>query len=754
MTFFKLATVIVAFGCVLMDPYGAAAQTVRYDLMASDSGSLDDADLAGLASRLLNSPPDGVTRPPADRAALLLAARASDNPAQAYRAIGCVPDADPMSSRTCFLTAWAQSQSGDVPLADRLGALLAPLDPVAKERLLGWLRVRERADGAMLDRLLGQYAGAEIIGDEDAMQIVETALVLRAYQRAGATIDALVAQERTRSYQIDEDIVIHTPQGATLSATLVLPRTAGEPLPTAMWFTIYSDLARNREIAAMAAAHGYAGLVVNARGKLQSTDEIRPYEVEVDDTVAAIEWASQQGWSDGRVGMYGGSYTGFAAWAATKRLPEALKTIVPYVAAVPGQGLPMENNVFLNANYGWAFYVANNRTLDRETYNDPDRWSSLNENWYRSGRPYKDIDAIDGTPNPWLQRWLQHPSYDEYWQAMVPYSDDFAHIDIPVLSITGYYDDGQISAVRYFKEHYRHRPDAEHFLLIGPYDHFGAQQSFKPTQIRGYAIDPVAQFDTSEITFAWFDHVFRGKPRPAILKDRVNFEVMGANVWRHAPSLTAMSKTTQRFFLTNAVSNGHYLLSERPPEEAGTISQSVDFADRTTSDAGYYPYPILNQDPDLASGTVFASEPLAQAVEVSGGFSGELHVRTNKRDFDFLVALYELRADGSTLPLSYYMGRASYARDITTRRLLEPGAVSVIPFERTRLVSREVQSGSRLLVVVDVIKNSFHEINYGTGGTVSEESIGDSSVPLTIDWLTDSFIEVPITRISETSIGQ
>ena len=321
MTTLKLATTIAAFGCILVAPNSAAAQTLPYDLIATNGGSLGDADLAGFASRLLVSFPDDATRPPADRAALVLAAQAGDEAAQAYRAIGCHPDADPASSRTCFLKAWAQSQSGDVPLADRLGALLAPLDPVAKERLLGWLRVRERADGAMLDRLLGQYAGAEIIGDEDAMRIVETALVLRAYQRAGATIDSLVAQERARRYRIDEDIVIHTPQGATLSATLVLPRTAGEPLPTAMWFTIYSDPARNREIAAMAAAHGYAGLVVNARGKLQSTDEIRPYEVEVDDTVAAIEWASQQRWSDGRVGMYGGSYTGFAAWAATKRLP-------------------------------------------------------------------------------------------------------------------------------------------------------------------------------------------------------------------------------------------------------------------------------------------------------------------------------------------------------------------------------------------------------------------------------------------------
>jgi putative CocE/NonD family hydrolase len=337
---------------------------------------------------------------------------------------------------------------------------------------------------------------------------------------------------------------------------------------------------------------------------------------------------------------------------------------------------------------------------------------------------------------------------------MVPYGDDFADIDIPVLSITGYYDDGQISAVRYFKEHYRHRTDAEHYLLIGPYDHFGSQQSFKPTELRGYPIDPVAQFDTSEITFAWFDHVFRGEPRPAILKDRVNFEVMGANVWRHAPSVTAMSEMTQRFFLNDIVLDGRYVLSKQPAKAIGAISQKVNFADRTANSAGYYPFPILNTEPDLSAGLVFASEPLAQAVEVSGGFSGELHVRTNKRDFDFMVALYELRADGSTFALSYYVGRASYADDITTRRLLDPGVANIISFDRTRLVSRQVAAGSQLLLVVDVIKNNFHEINYGTGGTVSEESIADASVPLMVDWLTASSIRVPMTHIPEVSTAQ
>ena len=122
---------------------------------------------------------------------------------------------------------------------------------------------------------------------------------------------------------------------------------------------------------------------------------------------------------------------------------------------------------------------------------------------------------------------------------MVPYGDDFARIRIPVLSITGYYDDGQISALQYFREHTRHLPDADHRLLIGPYDHFGTQANVKAMELRGFSVDPIAQFDTDAITFQWFDHVLNGAPLQPLLADRVNYQLMGANRWEHAPSLQA-----------------------------------------------------------------------------------------------------------------------------------------------------------------------------------------------------------------------
>jgi hypothetical protein len=45
------------------------------------------------------------------------------------------------------------------------------------------------------------------------------------------------------------------------------------------------------------------------------------------------------------------------------------------------------------------------------------------------------------------------------------------------------------------------------------------------------------------------------------------------------------------------------------------------------------------------------------------------------------------------------------------------------------LVSRKLSKGSRLLVVVDVNKGPWAQVNYGTGKDVSDESIADAKEP-------------------------
>jgi hypothetical protein len=515
-------------------------------------------------------------------------------------------------------------------------------------------------------------------------------------------------------------------------------------MPALLEFTIYTDPGRHEAEAREYAARGYAGIIANVRGKGRSTGAIVPYEHDAVDTHAVLDWIVKQPWSDGRVGMLGGSYSGFTAWAATKRRHPALKAIAVSAAAIPGQGLPMYNNVFLSANYAWAFYVTNNKTLDEALYADRERWSRHPRNWFQSGRPYRELDAVDGTPNPWLQRWLQHPAYDKYWQAMVPYEGEFARIDIPVLSITGYYDDAQISALQFFKQHVARARQAEHHLVIGPYDHFGTHARQKPAELRGYTLDPVAQIDSQELKLAFLDHVLLGKPRPALLKDRVNYQVMGANQWRHMASLGAMHGIRMRLYFSGQKDEGLYSLPNRAPPADSRVVHEVDLADRVRFHNFHaYPGQIVQGPLQYITESRFVTAPFEAPTTLMGSFTGELTFITNKKDIDLGVTVYEAMPDGKLFHLGYALHRASYADNPAKRRLLDPGKLQKLAFETT-MVSRQMLAGSRLLALVDINKHPMAQVNYGTGKDVSDESVQDAGAPLRIEILSGSFFEVPI----------
>jgi predicted acyl esterase len=229
------------------------------------------------------------------------------------------------------------------------------------------------------------------------------------------------------------------------------------------------------------------------------------------------------------------------------------------------------------------------------------------------------------------------------------------------------------------------------------------------------------------------------------LADRVNHQIMGTNRWFSAPSLEALNSATQRFHLSAASGPGPHALAAEP-NAAGTPARlEVDLADREIwRNAHYYPHPILTDDPVDWTGSSFVSAPLTEPMVLSGQFSGALRVQINKRDVDIGVTLYELRADGSYIHLCYYLGRASYAGDMSRRRLLTPGEATTLPIERTRMVSRLLEEGSRIVAVLDVNVNPFAQINYGTGGDVSEESIEDAGPPLTLEWLPGSYLDIPL----------
>jgi hypothetical protein len=129
--------------------------------------------------------------------------------------------------------------------------------------------------------------------------------------------------------------------------------------------------------------------------------------------------------------------------------------------------------------------------------------------------------------------------------------------------------------------------------------------------------------------------------------------------------------------------------------------------------------------------------------QTSRRFSARLSFPAARRPF---ATLYELTPNGEYLQLSYYWARASYVGDRSHRRLLTPNKLQQLAFGSGRLTSREFRPGSRLVVVLGVIKQTGEQINYGTGKDVSDETIADGKKALQIKWYGDSFIDIPVRR--------
>jgi putative CocE/NonD family hydrolase len=607
-----------------------------------------------------------------------------------------------------------------------------------------WLQASPQEAQDNFQSLLARQRPIDTINEEDAVKLVWAYLAYEAYRAFSPLVASLEVKEDGRRYLTDDEVLIRVPWRPTLHVRVIRPKSAAGPLAALLELSI--DPSRN--FAKEYAAHGYVG--VAAYMERSRAIPFVPYQHDGEEARAIIRWIAKQPWSDGRVAMVGEGYSGFTAWAAAARPPAPLKAIATSAPIAPGVDRPMVGGIFENSAYRWSLQVTNtNPSLDAG-FADDGVWRALDEKWYRSGRPYRDLGRIFGRPNPIFIRWLNHPSYDRFWQTMVPFREQFAHLDIPILTTTGYFDDSEPAALYYFSQHQRYNPHADHTLLIGPYDDNVIQHgSLTSPLLRDYSTDSVARVDLRELRYQWLDHVLKGAALPPQLSGRINYEVMGANEWQHAPSFAALAAGSQRYYLDAAGSGGSHRLSRRKNPKLAAIAQMIRFKDR--SDAGWLPpSDLITKSLVTHNAVLYQSDPLPKATRMSGLITGHLDFVVNKMDMDLGVAMYELRSSGEYLRLFNPADelRLSYAADRVHRHLLKAGERQQVTFTSERMTSRQLEQGSRLVMVLRISKRPDREINYGTGGDVSDESMADGKVPLKIRWFNDSYIEVPVQPIA------
>ena len=178
----------------------------------------------------------------------------------------------------------------------------------------------------------------------------------------------------------------------------------------------------------VSAQNGFATVIQDVRGRFTSHGDFYPLINEIDDGYDSIEWISNQVWSDGKVGMYGGSYVGATQWLAAISGHPSLSAIAPSVTASNyHDGWTWQGGAFsLGFNLSWAIGALtldnfeNIKRNSKNTFNDQtienlihakDNLSELFEYL-----PMKNLPDLKDGLAEYYYDWLAHPEYDEFWK--------------------------------------------------------------------------------------------------------------------------------------------------------------------------------------------------------------------------------------------------------------------------------------------------------------------------------------------------
>ena len=193
---------------------------------------------------------------------------------------------------------------------------------------------------------------------------------------------------------------------------------------------------------------------------------------------------------------------------------------------------------------------------------------------------------------------------------------------------------------------------------------------------------------------------------------------------------TSHARQSLRLYLSPIRVDSGYRLTPNGYSGATHVQQTVDFADRRDTARVAPVVGVLTRAIDTWNGVQFVSPQLAGPFQLSGFFSGHLDFITNKPTFDVEIALYELTATGDYVLVSNYS--TQHSPHDSQRTPLQTGIRQHLDYQTSRLPAREIHNGSRLVVLVTILRQT--------------DMSDDLSEPLKISWYGDSYIELHVGR--------
>lgn len=552
--------------------------------------------------------------------------------------------------------------------------------------------------------------------------------------------------------------------GVTLRANLYRPCDSGGPWPVIVSMTPYGADSLH-DIAMRFALHDYAFLAVDVRGRGNSSGRFRPNLQEIGDGPEVVAWATAQPFCDGTAGMYGGSYCGHAQWVTAAAGLPRLKTIVPIASPCFGVDIWGRGNIVLAYALRWLALVEG-RAAHHGIFADERYWARCYHALLKSGLPFRALGQLAGLSSDFFQEWLSHPCVDDYWDSYNPSAEGYANVDMPVLTITGIYDGDQLGALAHYRRHLAAAsPEARgsHYLVIGPWDHDGTRAP--KSAFGGIAVGATAQVDITLLTVQWHDHVLRGAPRPELLASRMCYYLPGADQWRFADSLEAATGETRALYLGSrgrADSIFHSgTLSDAPADgppdryiwDPLDLAGADDELERLEPSTVRPMFPVdrlTDQWSLLADGRshlVYHGAPVPEPLEIAGFFRLVLWLSIDQPDTDFLIQIFAVSPDGTSIFLASDMKRARHRESLRHEQLISSPVPLEYVFDSFNFTARALEKGGRLRLVVGPVDSIHFQRNRNSGRPVSDET-AEEARPVTVSLHHDagqrSILHVPV----------
>lgn len=571
---------------------------------------------------------------------------------------------------------------------------------------------------------------------------------------------SLAQKADPEAVEIKWQIMIPMRDGTRLSATLYRPRGQKRPLPVLLTLTPYGadgDYARANYFA----LNGYVVLLVDVRGRGNSEGSYRAFIQEPPDGYDVIKWVGKQEWCNGKVAMWGASYSGFAQWMTARERPSALATIVPTASPYSMVDIPAVNAIFYLPAIRLLTFTSGH-TNQINWFVDSTFWVERSREYYLKHLPFKSLDQLVGNTSTDFGIWMKHPFADSYWQSIMLTADKYRAMNLPILTITGQYDLDQSGALTYYRQFMEHAQQAakeRHYLVIGPWDHSGTAMPQK--DVGGLTFGDASLIDMDELHKQWFDWTVKGSgERPAFLRKQVAYYVTGAEEWKYADSLSQISPEPRRLYLgstdgkPNDVAHSGTLAVE-PPTVAGHDQYVYDpldvrygdqFEKEEVADNLTDKRPSLNL---FGNGLVYQTQPFSQPTEISGFPKLVTWIAMDVPDTDFMATLYEVRPDGTNVQLTQDLLRARYRESTSSPQPVQPGKVIRYEFKGFNFFSRRIEGGSLVRLVLQSPNTINLEKNYNSGGGVESESAKDARtahINLFHGPGNASFLDLPVAR--------